>query len=126
MRRLWIAIALLLICGGLSATEYFTIQKNCDFLTTSLETAENYISSKEYKKAVSFIEATQQKWNKCEKKLNIYLLHDETETITENLSQIKEYAQEKKTDEYMEVSNKTKRQLLRMKQSELPDLENIL
>lgn len=126
MRRLWIALALLLICGVLSAMEYVTIKNNCDFLTTSLDTAESYIANGEYKEAVSFIEKTQQEWKKSEKKLKIYLLHNETETITENLSEIKEYAQEKKTSKYLEVSNKTKRQLLRIKQSELPDLENIL
>lgn len=126
MRRLWIAVALLLICGGLSTMEYVTIQRNCDFLTTSLSTAENYISKGEYKEAISFIEKVQQEWENSERKLKIYLLHNETETITENLSEIKEYAQEKKPTKYMEVSNKTKRQLLRMKQSELPDLENIL
>ena len=126
MRRLWIALALLLICGALSTMEYVTIQRNCDFLTTSLSTAESYISNREYKKAVSFIEKTQQEWENSERKLKIYLLHNEAETITENLSEIKEYAQEKKTSEYMEVSQKIKRQLLRIKQSELPDLENIL
>ena len=126
MRRIWVAVALLLICGVLSVIEYVTIHNNCDYLTSSLNKAEEYISIKEYKKAVSFIEKTQQEWINSEKKLNIFLLHDETEKISESLSQLKEYAQEKNTSKYLTDSKKIKRQLLRLKQSELPDFENIL
>ena len=64
MRRIWVAVALLLICGVLSVIEYVTIHNNCDYLTSSLNKAEEYISIKEYKKAVSFLEKTQQEWIK--------------------------------------------------------------
>lgn len=126
MKRLWVAVALLLICGVLSATEFVTAQKHCDYLKTALEKAESYISDKEFKEAVSFIENVQHEWESREKTLKIYLLHEEAENITEGLAELKEFAQEKKASEYMSVSKKTKRQLLRIKQSELPDLENIL
>ena len=58
--------------------------------------------------------------------MNIFLIHKDADAISENLAKLRESAEEKNKDTFLSVSKKTKRQLLRLKQSELPDLENIL
>ncbi|MBQ8057259.1 MAG: DUF4363 family protein [Ruminococcus sp.] len=126
MKRIWVALALLLICGVISATEYITVDKSCDYYTQLIDKADKYISSREFKKASELIESTQYSWEKSKKTLNIFLIHKEADNITESLAKLRECAEEKNKDTFTSVSKKTKRQLLRLKQSELPDLENIL
>lgn len=126
MKRLWVAVILLLICGAFSTAEFITVRKNCDYYTQLLDTAEAYISSKEYSEASAIIESAQHQWESTQKTLNVFLLHEEAESIGENLAQLNENANEKDRAKFKSVADKIKRQLLRLKQSELPDFENIL
>lgn len=126
MKRIWVAIILLLICAIISGTEYITVDKSCEKYTDILDEAEKYISDKEYKKATDTIESAQYSWDKSKKTLNVFLIHKDADAISENLAKLRESAEEKNKDTFLSVSKKTKRQLLRLKQSELPDLENIL
>lgn len=126
MKRIWVAIILLLICSVISATEYITVDKSCEKYTEILDNAEKYISDEEYKEAADTIESAQYSWEKSKKTLNVFLIHKDADDISENFAKLRESAEEKNKDTFVSVSKKTKRQLLRLKQSELPDLENIL
>ena len=126
MKRLWVAIVLLLICGALAVTEYAVVQNDYNYFTNSLNKADELISSKEYKKVLTLVERTQYEWQSSQQTLNIFLLHEDIEGIDNALSELMEYAQKKDREEFLSLSSKTKRQLLCLKQSELPILENIM
>ena len=126
MRRIWVAIILMLICAVLAVSEFSVVQKSCDYYAYMIDVAEDYISSREFSKADLYIQQTQSEWEKSQKTLNIFLLHEEADTITESLAQLREHAENKNKSEFISLSEKTKRQLLCLKQSELPDLENIM
>lgn len=126
MKRLWIAIVLLLICAAVAVAEYATVQNEYNYYTNSLNKADELISLKEYSDALTLVERTQCQWESTQQTLNIFLLHEDVESIYEAMSELKKYAENKDSEEFLSLSSKTKRQLLCLKQSELPILENIM
>lgn len=91
-----------------------------------LNSAESYFSVREYKTAAFATENIHAKWNNTKNFLNIFLIHNKVEEITESISKLCEYAKTKKYDEYIFESKKIKRQLLSIMESELPYLDNLL
>lgn len=126
MKRLWVAIALLAICFGIGIYEYSAVSKNEQKITQIIESAENYISKKEYKNAYNMSRYALTQWENESKNLNVFLLHSDILVVTENLHTLCEYAQDKNADEFVKICDKTIRQLHSLKESELPLIENLL
>lgn len=126
MKRLWVAIFLLVICFSTGIYEYSAVSKNQMKIAQIIDNAENYISNKEYKEAYNMSRYALIQWeNEC-RILNVFLIHSDTSAVTENLNALCEHAQNKNVDEFAHISDKTKRQLHSLKESELPLFENVL
>lgn len=117
---------LLFIASSISITEYAYVKNTQQNYTQMLNSAESYFSVREYKTAAFATENIYAKWNNTKNFLNIFLIHNKVEEITESISKLCEYAKTKKYDEYIFESKKIKRQLLSITESELPYLENLL
>lgn len=126
MKRLWVAISLLALSIFFATFEYITVLKNYEEFTPVLEKAEYYCSDKEYSKAFDTIEQAQLSWDKKSKVLNSLIDHTHTESINESFFQLLESAQKQDSVEFLSICNKTKRQLLSLKESELPSFDNIM
>ena len=126
MKRLWVAILLLVISIFFATFENITVMNNYKKFTPILEKAEQYCSDKEFSKAFDTIKQAQLSWDKKSKVLNSLIDHTHTENINESFFQLLESAQKQESVEFLSICNKTKRQLLSMKESELPSFDNIM
>lgn len=126
MKRIWVAISLIIIALVTGITEFCVVKNSYDKYTKLLDTAEDYISRKEYKKALDVCTYTLKEWEDNEKTLNLFLLHSRVDEVTEDIEQLCEYAQNKERTMFSSTCVKAKRQLQHLKMSELPLIENIM
>lgn len=126
MKRIWVAVSLLVIALSFGIAEFTIVNKNYEKFVAMLDSAEIHISNREYKKAYEVCTNTLEQWEETEKTLNLFLLHSKVDEVTEDISQMCEYAQNKETALFSSTYAKTKRQLLHLKMSELPLIENIM
>ncbi|MBR2715438.1 MAG: DUF4363 family protein [Ruminococcus sp.] len=126
MRRIWVAVALIAICISLALSEFYIVEKNYEHYIDKVNLTSAYFSYKEYKTAELHAENMVKEWQKSSKKLNAFLSHDKTDEINENFSQLVEFINSKDKVMFSSTCEKIKRQLLCLKKSELPNLENIM
>ncbi len=126
MKRIWIAIAFLSLSLIFAITEFVLVSNNCKKYTEQIKEAERYISDKEFSGAVNICKNVEKDWEKSKKDLNIFLIHTYSDDISESIAKLLEYAENKNIEGFLSQAGKTKRQLLHIKQSELPNLENIM
>lgn len=126
MKRIWVALFLLLFSLSFALSEFFLVkhsyQKHLDMLTV----AEIYFSQKEYNDTYEQCKAVEKSWDKSKKFLNVFLVHKQVEEVSQSLLTLKNQAKAKDDKAFLLTIDKTKRQLLSIKESELPDYENIL
>lgn len=126
MKRIWIALSLIAISVSFATAEFIIIKNKADYFLDTINASYSYFSKNEYNSATELLEYSCQKWSDSEKTLNIFLSHDIVDEIEESLSELSKYAENKETSHFQATFEKTKRQLLCLKQSELPNLENIM
>lgn len=126
MKRLYVAISLIIISLFFAVSEYIMVQKSYMDFTPVIDIAEKYCSEKEFSKAFDTVSIAQKKWDKKSKIMNSFIDHTHTENINENFFQLLEMAQKQKDVEFLSLCEKTKRQLLSLKESELPSFDNIM
>lgn len=126
MRRIFIAIAFLVFTISIGITEFSLVNKSFERYVTALDTAQFFISQGEYNKTIELTETIDKNWESTKNKLNIFLFHEDIELISENIKVLCEQSKLKEKEDYIYLCNKTKRQLLKLKLNELPDLQNIL
>ncbi len=126
MKRIWVAIGFLVLSVVLAVTEFTLVSISCKKYTEQIEIAESYISDKEFSDAENICEKIEVDWEKSKKSLNSFLTHTYSDGIAESIARLIEYAKNKDIEGFLSQAGKTKRQLLHIKQSELPNLENIM
>ncbi len=126
MKRIWVALALLIICSSFACAEFIIIHSKSTELLDSVVSAENYFSNKEYNTSSYTLDRAVKKWEDSGKFLNVFLSHEKVDEVEESLSELSKYAENKDKALFWATSEKAKRQLLCLKQSELPNLENIM
>ncbi len=126
MKRIWVALSLIVLALTLSIVEMCIVNNSYSKYSKLLETAEDYISNREFSEAYDICKHTLNEWENNEKVLNIFLLHRNVDEVTEDIAQLCEYAQNKEKAMFSSTCVKAKRQLLHLKMGELPLFENIM
>lgn len=126
MKRIWVALALIIISISLALTQLIIVKSKAEYFLDVIIASEYHFSKKEYSTATELLDFSCEKWGDSEKTLNVFLPHEKVDEIEESLSELKEYAENKEKPEFKASFEKTKRQLLCLKQSELPNFENIM
>ncbi len=126
MKRIWVALSLMIICSAFACTEFIIVKYKSTEFFDLVETAEVYFSEREFSKSYNTLDSATKKWEKSEKILNIFLSHEKVDEVEESLSELSKHAENKDKTLFYATSEKAKRQLLCLKQSELPNLENIM
>ena len=126
MKRIIIAISIIVITLSLSLGEYITIKNNLEKYTKKLQICEDYISDNELKSMEAEIKNTEKEWQKSENFLNFFINHNEVDRIKENFQNLCFYAEINDTKAFVELCENTKRQLLSIKERQLPYLKNIV
>ncbi len=126
MKRIYIAVSLIIITLILSIAEFVIVNKNYKYYSTQLDNALKYIQSDDYTSAKDICDTICTKWEKSQKNLEIFLVHTSLNSLTDNIYELQDLAKDKNKAKFIQLCTKTKRQLLFMKKSELPLFENIM
>ncbi len=126
MRRLYAAVALLLIAIGLCIAEYVSVTKCTDEYVKRIDIVESMVKSGSYQKAAFAARETEKNWEETVSVIDMLLFHDYVDEIGRNLSELESYIIYDETAEIFAVCESTKEQLLSLKESELPVAKNII
>lgn len=126
MKRIWVALTLMTVCISFAISEFLIVKNKTEYFLEEISTANYYFSKKEYNISTEILDSLRKKWENSEKALNVFLSHEKVDEIEESLSELSQYCEQKELPHFQATFEKTKRQLLCLKQSELPNLENIL
>ena len=126
MKRIYIAIAFLIIALTTGIFEMFYVTNKIDELNEEIISADNLVKSENYDGAKDVLATAESKWQKNLSIFDILLIHDYVDEISVNLSAMRSYVATQSNDNYFAESAGIKKQLTSIKDSELVKIENIL
>lgn len=116
----------MIICISFSVAEFSIVKAKTEYFLEIINISNYHFSKKEYNTANETLHSAAKDWSDSEKILNVFLSHEKVDEIEESLSELSKFAKHKEKTHFEATFEKTKRQLLCLKQSELPNLENIM
>lgn len=126
MKRIYIALLFFLIVGLLSAVELGYVTANADLYISKIELTDKKVYKNDFENALEMCTELETKWDESAKKIDVMLNHDNIDSISECLNKMTSYIQNGSIDMYFAESNKAKKELASIKESEYPYIENIL
>lgn len=126
MKRIYIALLFFLIVGLLSAVELGYVTANADLYISKIELTDKKIYKNDFESALEICTELENKWDESAKRIDVILNHDNIDSISECLNKMTSYIQNGSIDMYFAESNKAKKELASIKESEYPYIENIL
>jgi hypothetical protein len=126
MKRIYIAIAFLILALTTGIFEMFYVTNKIDELNEEIISADNLVKSENYDGAKSVLASAETEWQKNLSIFDILLIHDYVDEISVNLSAMRSYVATQSNDNYLAESAGIKKQLTSIKDSELVQIENIL
>lgn len=126
MKRIYIAIAFLILALTTGIFEMFYVTNKIDELNEEIISADNLVKSENYDGAKSVLASAETEWQKNLSIFDILLIHDYVDEISVNLSAMRSYVATQNNDNYLAESAGIKKQLTSIKDSELVQIENIL
>lgn len=126
MKRIYIAIAFLILALTTGIFEMFYVTNKIDELNEEIISADNLVKSENYDGAKSVLASAETEWQKNLSIFDILLIHDYVDEISVNLSAMRSYVATQSNDNYLAESAGIKKKLTSIKDSELVQIENIL
>ncbi len=126
MKRIYIALAFLIIAVTVGIFEMFYVTNKIDELNEEIISADNLVKSENYEGAKDVLASAESKWQKNLSIFDILLIHDYVDEISVNLSSMRSYVATQSNENYLAESEGIKKQLTSIKDSELVQIENIL
>lgn len=126
MKRIYIAIAMLIISGLACGMEMYEVRKNASSYISALDDVKTLAVENKYTDARILSEELLKNWKDSSKKFDVYLYHDYIDNITENMSLLPVYADNENSEAALGVVENIKIQLTSLIESELPYIHNIL
>lgn len=126
MKRIYIAIAFLILAVTVGAFEMLYVSCRIDELNEEILTADSLVENKNYDGAKEILASAEEKWEKNLCIFDILLIHDYVDEISVNLSEMRSYVATGNSEDYLAQSAGIKKQLTSIKDSELVEIENIL
>lgn len=126
MKRGIIALILLILVAIAAGYQYIYVTSNTNMLVEMLEEADKSIEENNLLKAQDVAYRLDHRYEELEKTLNIFIHHAETDSVAQNLSQLRRYTQTGNTADSLAISASSKRALLSMYNAEIPSLQNVM
>ena len=126
MKRIIIAIVLILLCLAASVTEVFFISRNVTAYCSDIEQIDLCMRKVDFERALDLCADMNERWNSMAWKVDTLLIHDYVDGVGLSLAQMQRYIENGSPDLYFAESEKAKRALASLKDSEYPTAENIL
>lgn len=126
MKRIIISVVLLLICvvGAIAETSY--ISGSVDGYTQTIDDIDGYMLRDDFENALAQCSELNDNWADSAHGIDALLIHDYVDGIGFSLSQMKSYIESGNPSMYFSESEKAKKALASIKDSEYPFVENIL
>lgn len=127
MKRMYIAIALIIISLAIGFFEMFTVKNTVKECITGLESINKSIDNGNIESAIKKCNSIAKNFeDKSDNILYCYYNHKELDTINENIVTLSEYLKYNQKSDYYATMKKIKKQLKSMKDEEVPKPQNIL
>ncbi len=127
MKRMYIAVALIIISLTIGVTEMYTVKNTVKECISGLKSVNESIYSGNIKTAIKKCDNIAKKFeDKSDNILYCYYNHKELDSINENIVTLREYLKYNKKSDYYAVLAIIKKQLKSMEDEEIPKLQNIL
>ncbi len=126
MKRIYIAVVLVLLTLCIGALETGYVTAKTDMFIDKIERADKLMKRNEFSEAIKLCQNTEKEWYDNAKAIDMLLIHDYVDDIGLSISKMTSFAESKNTDMYFSESSDAKKQLASIKESEYPLIENLL
>lgn len=126
MKRIYIALSLVLAALCFASVETGFILGKTDSFIAKIECADRLMSRLEFDDALKICKETEEEWYDSAKFIDTLLIHDYVDAIGISISRMTAFAQKQNRDMYFAESVQAKKELASIKESEFPLVENIL
>ena len=125
MKTLWISIILLflVLAGSAALLIYTTILYND--LQDRLIGLQQIVEEEEWEKAEKEVEQLQEQWGRADASWTPIMDHRQVDRVDESFTRIFRLVDLRKKDDLLLEITITRRQLLRLKETEVPNLRNV-
>lgn len=125
MKRIWIAVIILVLVTSLCVWEINAVDVITNNLMSSLELAQSKIDEED-EEIIQFVDELNEKWRDDEKLLSVFIPHQRLEAIAQSFSEMSVNAKCDEKSDFLSESEKLKVNLEHLKETELVKLQNIL
>ena len=126
MKRIYIAVILLIITAGICSYEFLFVSSSVDNYTKEIKNIERAYSQSDFEKAGKLTQKIKSDWLGTVSPMDTLLYHDYVDSISNNISKLSVYINQKDTSAFYCTCAELKNQLNSLKNSEIPNLENIV
>ncbi len=126
MKRVKIALILLLITGIVCSCEFLYITKCADSITEKIEKVSEYYENGDTDYALILASAANEEWKQNEKYIDMLLYHDYVDEISAEIASFEIYIANEDLVALLSACNKAVVRLESLKKSEFPYAENII
>ncbi|BCI59967.1 DUF4363 family protein [Solibaculum mannosilyticum] len=126
MKRIWTAVALLLIISILGGIGIAVVHRQTDTLTDTIGQAQDAALNGEIQKAIEISQELSRQWKKSDVLLSIMIRHDQMDHIVFSIESMIPHLQQDQIDDFLDDCTSCTIALTEIWNSEVPSLENIL
>lgn len=126
MKRIYITLILLLFAAFICIYEFMFVSKNCEDFTYKISNIEEAYTNNEREKALKLSADINEAWKEKVKRIDMLLYHDYVDTITININKLPIYIREEESAEFYSTCREITDELKSLKDSEIPNLKNII
>lgn len=126
MKRTVIALLLIGLALAASVTEVFFITRSVESCCGDIERLDAFMRKDDFEGALALSRDLNERWNSSAWKVDALLIHDYVDGVGLSLAQMQRYIENGSPAMYFAESEKAKRALASLKDSEYPTAENIL
>lgn len=126
MRRIYTAIALLLIAGLICATEYICIVNTVNDYTSRIDKLEKLMYDGQINEALDYSDDINKEWYDVSNKIDMLLYHDYVDNISVLLEALPDYIEYGDYSTMHATCKQAKKLLTSLRDSEYPILQNII
>ncbi|MBR3971838.1 MAG: DUF4363 family protein [Ruminococcus sp.] len=126
MKRIYITVLLLIFAGFICVYEFMFVSKNCDDFVYKINNLQKAYMNNEREEALMLSADINEDWNEQVKKIDMLLYHDYVDAITVNMSKLSIYIREEEAVSFYSTCREITDELESLKNSEIPNLENII
>ena len=109
-----------------ASAEMGYITAKADMFEAKIENADRYMRKNEYAEAFKICKEAESDWEDSTKIIDMLLIHDYVDSVGMKISLMKSFAENQNYDMYFSESTAAKKELASIKESEYPNIDNLL